>query len=283
MSSAPIKRGIRYGLLACAVFTVASAPAWADRRTDERLQALEDRMERVDRLMENNALLDLVTRMDAMQQELRELRGQNEQLAHELETLKSRQRELYLNLDRRIQDVETAGAAAAATPPAGQTTAADASTGAAAATTGAAASSGNTVTAPAGTAVAPNAERDAYKQAFDLLREGQYAQAITAFQGFLKAHPNSGYAANAQYWLGEANYVSKQYQTAAAEFHKVLENYPESNKVPDAMLKLGYTYYELSEWTQARETLTQVKTKHAGTSVARLAEQRLARMQREGH
>jgi tol-pal system protein YbgF len=278
-----MSKRIGQGLAAVMLLAVATSPAWADRRTDERLQALEDRMERVDRLMENNALLDLVTRMDAMQQELRELRGQNEELAHELETLKSRQRELYLDLDRRIQDVETAGtngASVSPAPAAAPAAAVPAPAGAATAPSGSTPTPGG---APAAAGMAPSSERDAYKQAFDLLREGQYAQAITAFQGFLQRHPQSGYAANAQYWLGEANYVSKQYPTAATEFRKVLDNYPDSNKVPDATLKLGYTYYELGEWAKARDSLTQVKTQYAGSSVARLAEQRLARMQREGH
>ncbi len=281
-----MSKRIGQGLAAIVLLAAATSPAWADRRTDERLQALEDRMERVDRLMENNALLDLVTRMDAMQQELRELRGQNEELAHELETLKSRQRELYLDLDRRIQDVETAGRNGGSVSPAPTpATAAPAAAGNASPPAGTDPAGAAPVagSAPAAAGMAPSSERDAYKQAFDLLREGQYAQAITAFQGFLQRHPQSGYAANAQYWLGEANYVSKQYPTAAAEFRKVLENYPDSNKVPDATLKLGYTYYELGEWAKARESLTQVTTRYAGSSVARLAEQRLARMQREGH
>ena len=169
-----MSKRIGQGLAAVTLLAVAASPAWADRRTDERLQALEDRMERVDRLMQNNALLDLVTRMDAMQQELRELRGQNEELAHELETLKSRQRELYLDLDRRIQDVETAGTSGASVSPVPSAAPAAAVPAAARTAPAPSASAPPPGSAPAATGVAPSSERDAYKQAFDLLREGQY-------------------------------------------------------------------------------------------------------------
>lgn len=269
-----MNRGLRQALSAGLVLTALAVPAWADRRTDERLQSLETRMERIDRLMSNNALLEMATRLDAMQEELRQLRGQNEELRHEVETLRSRQRELYLDLDRRIQ--AAAQAPASATPPVATPDSPLPGTA-----PPSAASSGAEA-APA-TGVAPAGEREAYRDAFNLLKDGQYAQAIEAFRGFLARYPQSGYAANAQYWLGEANYVSKDYQAAVGEFRKVLEQYPDSSKVPDARLKLGFTYYELGEWAKARETLNEVKAKHAGSSVARLADERLARMQREGH
>lgn len=128
----------------------------------------------------------------------------------------------------------------------------------------------------------PAAEREAYQKAFDLLRAGRYDAAITEFRQFLKDYPSSGYAANAQYWLGEAYYVSKDYPSAVREFQKVISAYPESNKVGDARLKLGFTYYELGEWAKSREALTAAVTNHPGTTVARLADQRLKRLQQEG-
>lgn len=261
-----MNRGMGRALSAGLVLTVLAVPAWADRRTDERLGALEARMERIDRLMSNNALLEMATRLDAMQEELRQLRGQNEELRHEVEMLRTRQRELYLDLDRRIQEAAQAPAPAAPLPGAAP----------------APATPSGAEAAPAA-GVAPAGERDAYRDAFNLLKDGQYPQAIQAFRDFLARYPQSGYAANAQYWLGEANYVSRDYQAAVGEFRKVLDQYPDSNKVPDARLKLGFTYYELGEWAKAREVLNDVKTKYAGSSVARLADERLARMQREGH
>ena len=127
------------------------------------------------------------------------------------------------------------------------------------------------------------AEREAYQKAFDLLRGGRYDAAITGFRQFLKDYPKSGYAGNAQYWLGEAYYVSKDYPAAATEFQKVISGYPDSSKVGDARLKLGFTYYELGDWQKSRDALTAVVKNHPGTTVARLADQRLKRLQQEGH
>ena len=256
----------------------------ADRKTEARLAELEQRMARADQLLQNQALIDMAQRMEEMQQELRELRGENERLAYELESLKKRQRELYLDIDRRMQEVEAGGVAAVAPASVPSTPSAPKPTAAAPAGTP------KTTPAPSGAKVATAApavasaqERDAYKSAFNLLKQGRYDSAITAFNQFLSDYPKSGYAANAQYWLGEAHYVSKDYHGALTEFQKVLGQYPDSNKVPDASLKLGFTYYELGQWEPARKALTEVTTKFAGTTVARLADQRLKRMKREGH
>ena len=99
----------------------------------------------------------------------------------------------------------------------------------------------------------------------------------------MQRFPQSPLAANAQYWLGEAYYGAKQYAQAIKEFEKVRTLYPNSPKVPDATLKLGYSYYALKKWKSARSALKEVVERWAGTSVAKLAEQRLKRMRREGH
>ena len=90
-------------------------------------------------------------------------------------------------------------------------------------------------------------------------------------------------AENAQYWLGEAYYVNKSYQEALASFHVVSEKYPQSRKLADALLKTGYCYYELKQWSKAREILTQVADGYPDSSAGRLARQRLDKMTGEKH
>ena len=107
--------------------------------------------------------------------------------------------------------------------------------------------------------------------------------ANAAFRKFLDDFPKSSYAGNAQYWLGESNYVTRQFTQAIKEFQSVLKDYPASNKVPDAMLKLGYTYYELRQFTQAKDILNQLQQLFGKSTAARLAGKRLARMKKEGH
>ena len=91
------------------------------------------------------------------------------------------------------------------------------------------------------------------------------------------------YGANAQYWLGEAYSVSRDYKTALAEFQKVVSQYSGSNKVEGAMLKIGFTYYEMQDWQSAKSALQSVIKKYPSTTVSRKAKERLQRIKREGH
>jgi tol-pal system protein YbgF len=287
----------RWAAAVLAAAVLSGPVAAADKQTEARLGELEQRMQRIDRLLSNQALLEMQQLMTELQEELRLLRGDNERLRYELGELKTRQRELYIDVDRRLQQMEVSGA------PAGAAAAAAVS---AAPAPGGAPASAPVVTAPAAApapspaapaAAAPPAaavaaagpsltspqEREAYKDALNLLKEGRNTQAASAFRSFLADYPQSGYASNAQYWLGEAHYVSKDYPAAVTEFGKVVSEYPSSNKVADAQLKLGFTFYELRDWAKARQALETVKQAHAGTTAARLADQRLRRMEREGH
>ena len=103
-----------------------------------------------------------------------------------------------------------------------------------------------------------------------------------AFQQFLVTYPDSELADNAQYWLAETYYVTRQFDEALAAFKVVIHDYPRSRKVPDALLKMGYCNYELKRWDAARGALNQVRTDYPETTAARLAGQRLERMEGEG-
>ncbi len=230
--------------------------------------SLEQRVNKLEQLLNNEALVDMLMRLDSLQTENQNLQGEVESFGHTLEGINQRQRDLYLDIDRRLRQIElSTGQSGSAAPNTTSTSVGVAAVAAAA-------------TAPA--ASDPAAERDAYQKAFNLLKEGQYDQAITAFQGFLTSYPNGDYTANAQYWSGEANYVTRRFKMAEQEFLKVIDRHPDSQKVSDAMLKLGYTYYELGNWDAAHKTLDNVKTRYPNTTVGRLAENRLQKMRLEG-
>ena len=76
--------------------------------------------------------------------------------------------------------------------------------------------------------------------------------------------------------------MTKQYPDALRAFRTVLEKYPDSRKTPDALLKIGYVNYELKNWPEARSALGQVVQRFGDTTAARLASQRLAKMDGEG-
>lgn len=242
--------------------TTATGPTQA-----ERITMLEQRVQRLDNLAESGQLIELLQRVEALQAELRELRGDVERLGHDGESLNRRQRELYLDLDRRLQNLESGnrpsgGAAAAVTPPLALPEA--------------------VAPAQVAQAVGGGDERRAYDGAYRLLLDGRYPVAIDAFRQYLGAHPDGQFAGNAQYWLGEAYFVTRDFPNALTEFRKVLERYPQSPKAADAMLKIGYTQYELQQWDDARRALSEAVQRAPGTTVAQLAQRRLDRMRQEG-
>jgi tol-pal system protein YbgF len=205
------------------------------------------------------SLVDLLQQLEALQAEVRQLRNTVEVQGHELTQLKNRQRALYDDLDKRLRDSErNAPAAAAATSAA----------------------------APAADAAKPRTtttqQQQEYDAAFALMKQGLYDKAVKAFREFLKKHPDSGLSDNAQYWVAEGNYVLRNYKLALEEFTKVL-GYPNSAKLPDAMLKIGYVHYELGAHDKARKALTEVQERYPGTPVAKLAAGRLDKMKKEGH
>lgn len=121
----------------------------------------------------------------------------------------------------------------------------------------------------------PQLERAAYERAFNLLKDGRYDLSVTAFKTFVNTYPKGRFVDNAQYWLGEANYVQRHFKAALSEFEKVVKNHPKSPKRADALLKMGYTYQELGQNDKARASLNEVLTKYPNSTAARLAQKRL--------
>ena len=124
-------------------------------------------------------------------------------------------------------------------------------------------------------------DQDNYNAAFELIQDRRYLEAATAFQDFLEYFPGSPLSDNAQYWLSETFYVQRQFAEALPEFQKVLDVYPQSAKLPDALLKVGYCNYELKQWDAARAALRRVSRDFPDTTAARLAVQRLERLAEE--
>lgn len=217
-------------------------------------------------------IIDLLQQIEALQAEVRQLRNTTEVQSHEIEQLKSRQRSLYDDLDRRLREAERRGAAS---PSAGSLAVP------AEAPAPATVSTGSTVLSASKPATTP-AQQQEYDAAFALLKQGLYDKGVKAFRKFLAKYPDSGLSDNAQYWIAEGNYVMRNYKLALEEFTKVLA-FSHSAKVPDAMLKIGYSHYELGAYDKARKVLSEVQEKYSGMPVAKLAHDRLEKMKKEGH
>lgn len=248
--------GLRGVVIAGVLATLAgcaTTPPEADPVV-QKLSELDGRLLRIERVLANQSLLDLSQRIEASQNEVRTLRGQLDEVQHNLTKTQDQQRELYGDVDRRLAAVEG----------------------------GVAAGTAGGVRAVGGLPVPEGDDRANYQAAFDLLKDGKYTEAASGFKQFLTTFPTSALADNAQYWLGEAHYVTKQYPDALRDFRTVVEKYPDSRKIPDALLKIGYCNYELKNWAEARASLDQVVKQYAETTAARLAGQRLSKMETEG-
>lgn len=118
---------------------------------------------------------------------------------------------------------------------------------------------------------------EAYMTAFGLYSADKYEEAIDSFNAFIKTYPDSEYAANAQYWIGECYYTRSNLPKALEAFKKVISGYPGGSKVPDAMLKAGYTLYALKQPDSARAMLDNLVSKYPGSPAAAKARERLGR------
>ncbi|HVN41366.1 MAG TPA: tol-pal system protein YbgF [Steroidobacteraceae bacterium] len=212
--------------------------------TDSRLGALETRV--------NQALVELQQQIDTARQELRTLRGQIEEARHDLEQARQQQRDLYGDLDRRLLLIENA--------------------------------SGTAAPGASGPPTAPDVmfadEAAVYGDAFAAMKAGRYEEAAKGFQLYLTKYPKGPRADNATYWLGEAQYVQLDYANALKTFEAV-SAFPESRKLPDALLKVGYCQYELKAFKNARATLQKVISNYPDAEAARLAKERIDKMNAE--
>ena len=229
-----------------------------------RLTDMEARLIRMERVMDNQSLLELATQVDQLQAQTQELRGQIETLRFESENAGNRQRQLYLDVDQRLQAIEQGQARSLDPPPLAVVDPAEVR-------------GAQTTERP----MVSGSDQDNYQAAFDLLKNGQYEQSAEAFRQFLVVFPSSPLADNANYWLAETYYVQRQFTTALPAFQVVVDQYPNSIKLPDALLKIGFCNYELGQFAEARAALQRVVREFPDTTAARLATQRLERIAQE--
>ncbi|MDH3640024.1 MAG: tol-pal system protein YbgF [Gammaproteobacteria bacterium] len=141
---------------------------------------------------------------------------------------------------------------------------------------------GNTTAAPPPVPATRLDEQTAYDAAFELLKQSRYREAIDGFNDVLARYPAGSLADDSQYWIAEAWYVTRDFDSAMEGFRKIIDQYPASDRMPDAMLKIGYIHYETGDKIRARQALNEVVTRFPGSRVAISAETRLRRMEREG-
>lgn len=215
----------------------------AHKAFEERFARIE---ERVGRAEDRSVLVDLAAQIEALRGEIARLRGQLEVVQYQIETADKRGKDLYLDIDTRLRKLEQAreqAAAQAEKPPA---------------------EAGPTA-----------AETRVYEAALNQFKLGNYALAISAFQGFLVAYPNSKLAPSAQYWIGNAYAAQNDHKQAIAAHQKVLSAWPNDARAADAMLNIATAQEALGDRRAAQKTLQELLARYPESAAAASARQRL--------
>lgn len=259
--------------LAVAAVLVIAAPARAANKDLERLyiqvaalqsqiadlqRATEDSLKEVRRLNEVVAEQSAALRRSVDDQRVRE-----EQFQNALKDFTERLSELGERLDAvRAATAASAPAASVYTP-----------SGGAAPQQGAAPPVGAASPAPAPASVPP--PRELYSQAYTDYARGNYDLAIQGYQEYLRYYPETDFADNAQYWIGECLYSKQKYAEAMEAWDELFRKYPASDKLPDARLKKGLALERLGRRREALREYRFVVDRYPNTEAARKARDKI--------
>jgi tol-pal system protein YbgF len=247
--------------LAAFVLLSSAGPAQAGLFDDAeaRNQITELRKEFEGRL-ENTSRgqLELANQNEQLRAEVARLNGQIEILLNEVEMLKARQRDFYVDLDDRLRRLEPAPAAA---------------TGEAAPSATPAPSS--TPSTPSPAAADPAAEAADYEAALGLLKAGKHREAQTAFEAFAARFPGSNSTPGAYFWAGNAALQARDVAAATRNFNTVLARWPKNTVAPDAMLGLANSQQASGDATTSKRTLQSLVERYPQSNAAQIAKQRL--------
>ena len=254
---------------------------------EPEINNVDKRLEKIEKQLNNNALLDMLESLESLKTEINTLRGEIEVQGHTIDQLKQKQRDLYTDLDRRL---ELFGSNKTSDDPSNDLQVLDTNANQEIINENDITSEQSLVietTSDIGQngdinneekLIDPQEAEKYYRSAFKLLKESQYDQALLAFKSFLKDYPDSAFSSNAQYWIGEVNYVMQNYEIAINEYQALLNTYPNSQKISHASLKIGYSYAELGNIADAKKILKEVIRQYPDTTVSRLANERLRKI-----
>jgi tol-pal system protein YbgF len=188
------------------------------------------------------SLIDFQNQLEATRAELAKLRGQNEQMARDLAEVERRQKDATQSTEERLRKLEP-----------------------------------SRVTLDGRELQVEPAEKRDFDTALAIFRKGEFASAQVAFVDFLKRYTQSGYRPSALFWLGNAQYATKDYKEAIANFRSLIASAPDHARVPEAALAIANCQLEMKDNKAARKTLDELIATHPGSEAAAAAKDRLAR------
>lgn len=212
---------------------------------------LEKRIAAIEVIVQGGGLADMQNQIEALKQEVANLRGDLEVAQHNLDATQTRQKDLYTDTDTRLRRIESG----AVGPSNSSSSAAPA----------------NTPTQP----VAEEKDAKAFADANALSQSAKHKEAFTAFDAFLKEYPNSKLVADALYGMGYSQFALKNYKSSIATQQKVIDLHPDSPKVPDAMFNMANGQIQLGQVGSAKKTLRDLVAKYPDAAVTPSAQKRL--------
>jgi len=243
----------------CTGLMAWAGPSYALFEDEEARRAILELRQRVDALTQasqragersgdevsqlRRSLLDLQSQIEALRTEQALLRGQNEQLLRDVAELQRRQKDMAQGVDERLRQFEP-------TP----------------------------VTVDGREFRADPAEKRDFEAALAVFRSGKFADAVPAFTTFLRQYPQSGYAPSARFWLGNAQYATRDYKEAINNFKALLAAAPDHGRAPEAALSIANCQIELKDTRAARKTLEDLIRTYPQSEAAAAAKERLARL-----
>ncbi|HLP98469.1 MAG TPA: tol-pal system protein YbgF [Sideroxyarcus sp.] len=250
---------MRFWLFAClcALSSQASAGLFADDEARKQIQQLDARIVKLEQALaaaeeskeqQIRSMLDLQMQMEAINTELRKLRGQNEELVHSLQDAEKRQKDFYIDLDTRLRRFEGADA-----PPV--TERADGTKD---------------------VSEDPVGENRMFEAAYTLYKAENYRSAAEAFGAFLKSYPQSVHEANVHYWMGNAFFLLKDCKSSVNSYQALIDKYLDHPRVPEAMLNIADCQLDMKSKTAAKKTLKQLISQFPGSDASEKAKKRLA-------
>ncbi|GAB6070043.1 cell division protein CpoB [Thiomicrorhabdus hydrogeniphila] len=259
---------------------------------------LEQRVNRLERMMDNPVLLQLSRRLGEQQRDIQSLQDENDRLKRELRNIHSIMDKRYKESDERLSHLEgsepkTSGMVVPDVEP--DLVQEDVAAPTPAVNTSLPVDKPKTVVNQNPTPVEANAavttesaeptviktrpatdiEKEKYKQAFALMRASKYDESIQSFGDFIKQYPQSELASNAAYWSGEGYLIKGDNQKALDSFLMVIQRYPDSSKIPDATLRAGDSYRNLGNTKKAEMLYKQIINDRPTSRAAKNAQKRL--------
>lgn len=219
-------------------------------------EPMDQRVLRLERQVSNLVEMNYSSKLEKVQLQIQQLQGQLEVQNHDLTQLKDQVRNFYQDLDGRITKLQSEGSV---------------STDKNNALNKAKPTKENEPDATATT----GKELQSYEAAFNLLNKKDYDKATTGFKAFIQDYPNSPYAVNAHYWLGEIYYLKDKPDLANKEFQIIVTNYPDNAKVADALLKMALIAMDSGNYAKAKANLLKVQKQFPGSTAAKIAALRL--------